>query len=582
MKLFAQSLRNRVHVLSIRKKLTLSVWVIAILPMLVIFLVISIAFFWSNLQSARDQAQLIANKAMTEMDAWIVQTGERNRMLATDLNIQNSISEYQSMDYKSKLGIRDFVRNRLINSYTSDMGVQNVSLYFKDEKKTFSSDYTDWDLYGALHGEAWFQNLLDGTSAYYLNWGKSVSTGEQVLVLASAITSNVSGKVLGLAYTELSPRKIERIFESLAGSVGTVRWESPARLVVGMPEGRSAAPVYSKSRQLDLEVEYRPNSSAITAGFRTALVLLVLGLLGMTALLYAVCTAFSRWFSGRIIVLRNATTQLADGALGLTVEDTHCDELADLAHSFNRMSAQIKQLIEDNYLARIENQEARLMALQSQINPHFIYNTLESISMMALLRDNYEIVDMAQAFSRMMRYAMQSEPQVSLSEELENTRCYLSIQKIRFPDCVSVEFCIGPGCPEQRILRLSLQPLVENAFIHGFEKQPNDRRLRIGARLRGADLMLYVYNDGQEIPRDKLAQIRALLAQDSMDTSLECFALRNLSRRLKLTYGSDARLCLRSGKGRGTLAVIHIPLKTTQQSGTALPERSSYETDSAL
>ena len=107
MKLFAQSLRNRVHALSIRKKLTLSVWVIAILPMLVIFLVISIAFYWSNLQSAQDQAQLVASKAMAEMDAWIAQAGERNRMLATDLNIQNSISEYQNTPSPSRLTVAE-------------------------------------------------------------------------------------------------------------------------------------------------------------------------------------------------------------------------------------------------------------------------------------------------------------------------------------------------------------------------------------------------------------------------------------------------------------------------------------------
>ena len=106
----------------------------------------------------------------------------------------------------------------------------------------------------------------------------------------------------------------------------------------------------------------------------------------------------------------------------------------------------MKQLIENEYLVKIESQQATLRALQSQINPHFVYNTLESISMMALVKDHYEIVDMTQAFSLMMRYSMEPSPLVTVREELENVRNYVTIQKIRFPDRFQMEYQVEEAC----------------------------------------------------------------------------------------------------------------------------------------
>ena len=198
--------------MSIRKKLTLSAWIIAIVPMVLMFLAISIYFYRSNVQSAQEQAQLALDKSVGELDTWISQASERNVSIATDLNIQNAIGNYANADYKEKLEIRDFIRNRLLNSYTSDMCVKNISVYLRENKKTFSSDYTDWDLYQALGQEIWFNNLLEKTDTYWLGWGKSVSTNTPVLQLASAISSNITGEVLGISYTELDPKKINLIF----------------------------------------------------------------------------------------------------------------------------------------------------------------------------------------------------------------------------------------------------------------------------------------------------------------------------------------------------------------------------------
>ena len=228
-------------------------------------------------------------------------------------------------------------------------------------------------------------------------------------------------------------------------------------------------------------------------------------------LIYLIDKLLADWFSRRIITLRDATREIAKGNLDVVVCDDHPDEIGELVQSLNTMVKDMKRLIESEYLVKIESQQATLRALQSQINPHFIYNTLESISMLALIRDHYEIVDMAQAFSLMMRYSMEPSTLVAVREEVENVRNFVTIQKIRFPDRFLVEYAIDEECMAEKIPRLTMQPLVENALYHGIKNKRGGGCIVLRGYEDRNGLVFEVEDDGIGMDEAELAAVRAKL-----------------------------------------------------------------------
>lgn len=296
-------------------------------------------------------------------------------------------------------------------------------------------------------------------------------------------------------------------------------------------------------------------------GYTAAFIYFMAGMAVLIILIYLMDKMLADWVAGRIIRLGEATRRIAAGDLEVEVKDGLKDEIGELARSFNTMARDMKQLIENEYLVKIESQQATLRALQSQINPHFVYNTLESISMMALVKDHYEIVDMTQAFSLMMRYSMEPSPLVTVREELENVRNYVTIQKIRFPDRFQMEYQVEEACLEEKLPRLTIQPLVENAFRHGFEDTPNHKQILVSICRRRGFLELRIFNDGATVSHERLARVRFLLDPDCQENTMDCYALRNLSRRLRLLFGEKSRVTLRSGAGTGTIVSLRIPLE---------------------
>ena len=168
--------------------------------------------------------------------------------------------------------------------------------------------------------------------------------------------------------------------------------------------------------------------------------------------------------------------------------------------------------------------------------------------MLALIRDHYEIVDMAQAFSP--DDAVFHGAVHSCGGQRRGRECaeFCDHTENPFPDRFLVEYAIDEECMAEKIPRLTMQPLVENAFKHGFEDTPEHKRLLVSVLKRRGFLVIRIFNDGMAVPAERIARIRELLMPDNQEETLDCFALRNLSRRLKLLFGENSRVTPRSGK----------------------------------
>ena len=240
-----------------------------------------------------------------------------------------------------------------------------------------------------------------------------------------------------------------------------------------------------------------------------------------------------------------------------------------------RQLSELEEKLQDEYSVRMVDKQAKLSALQSQINPHFLYNTLECIRSEALLYDCDSIARMAKALASFFRYSIsKKENIVTLREEFNNIENYFLIQSYRFDDKFSFEILAAPEDREAYsclIPKLSLQPIVENAIFHGLETKPDKGKVTIRVEMTEKNVIIIVSYDGVGIGREELERMRDSLKNSRKETDQEGkspgergngIALTNVSQRIKLIFGEDYGLNLYSTKGIGTDVEIILPIMT--------------------
>lgn len=244
-----------------------------------------------------------------------------------------------------------------------------------------------------------------------------------------------------------------------------------------------------------------------------------------------------------------------DGDLSVQADTNINNEIGHLGGSFNTMIANIKTLM-DNALADEEaKRKSEINALQAQINPHFLYNTLDSIIWMSASGKNEEVTEMTAALAKLFRTSIsQGENFVPLRNEMENIQSYLTIQKMRYGDKLSYELAVDERFMNAPVPKLILQPIVENALYHGIKLSPTPGTIRIGARQEGDVLILTVSDDGVGMSAEQLAHIF-----DADKDSPRGIGILNVHNRIQLCFGSAYGLHYFSEADSGTRVEIHLP-----------------------
>jgi two-component system sensor histidine kinase YesM len=242
--------------------------------------------------------------------------------------------------------------------------------------------------------------------------------------------------------------------------------------------------------------------------------------------------------------------------------------------SFAVSLALILQIINEVYIQQLQKerlfshqQEMQLKILSNQINPHFLYNTLETIRMMALEKKEKKIATTIKMLSQLLRQSLSAnEKTVPLEKEIELVQNYLAIQKLRFGDRVDYSIDMKPNLGGCTILPLLIQPLVENSFIHGLETKPGGGHIRIAVETQGKTLCIDVSDNGIGMEPQRLEKLRSDLAvsEGSIDGHI---GLVNVNRRIKLHYGDDFGLTVSESAGNGFTARLAVPLGGTTGGG---------------
>ena len=249
--------------------------------------------------------------------------------------------------------------------------------------------------------------------------------------------------------------------------------------------------------------------------------------------------------------------KVEQGNLGARLQDKHKDELGQIANSFNRMLEELSRHIEREYKAEIRQKHAELAALQARINPHFLHNTLEVIRMRAISRGVHDVGEMIYALAMLFRSFVRPDPQLTLTDELENCRLYLELFRIRYQDHFTYEIDYDPRLGELPVTRMLIQPVIENYIVHGIRIGQRDNKLCIKATERKGILTIQVWDNGVGIAKERLEQIQDRLEQTE-DTG-QSFGLRSVHERIRLLYGNAYGIRMESLPEEGTTVWIQFP-----------------------
>lgn len=233
------------------------------------------------------------------------------------------------------------------------------------------------------------------------------------------------------------------------------------------------------------------------------------------------------------------------------------NEIGHLRRNFNMMTEEIRKLMEQRDQEQQTKRKSELKALQAQINPHFLYNTLDSIIWMAEWGKNQEVVLMTSSLAKLLRRSISNEQEaVTVAEEVEYTETYLTIQKMRYKDKLEYEILVDPEILQKSVIKLVLQPLVENAIYHGIKYKEGKGLIRIRGFRQNERMILQVQDDGKGMEPETLAHI---FEKHTRDTRSNGVGLNNVNERIQLYYGDDYGISFRSSPGEGTEATITLP-----------------------
>lgn len=275
---------------------------------------------------------------------------------------------------------------------------------------------------------------------------------------------------------------------------------------------------------------------------------------------------YTRKFSSRVEGLVEKFEIAETGDLAIRPPIGGTDEIAQLDEKFSHMLRQLDQLIQKEYVQELEKKEAQFRNLQLQINPHFLYNTLETISSMAAVKYVFPICDMCQRLGEIFRYSIGKNygDYVTVEDELHHTQNYVSIQKMRYNQ-FEVFYNIEIDTKKQRMLRFILQPIVENAIMHGLNEMTTSGTLEISIYNEEDCMIIQVADDGVGMPREKVEELNCYInSSENRKDGRKSIGVRNVNQRIKLSCGEMYGLTVESEPYRGSTVILKLPLIDTE------------------
>lgn len=353
-----------------------------------------------------------------------------------------------------------------------------------------------------------------------------------------------------------NPKYVGKTLEEIFGEKDTIL-KSKGSFTIRMESGDIDV-LYSQVDQFGWGLVNCVKSMNLQAGTQRFNLGIMLGLLAIVLFVVSIILArmFSRAFLRPLLLVAKSMEDLEAENYNLVIPEQGNDEITVLAHSFNQMSRHIYRLLNDVYLLQIKEKEAQIRALQAYINPHFLYNTLDTICWMSRMEGAPETGRLVEALSGLLRMSINADMAIiEVEKEIQYTRHYLMIQECRYADSIEFVFEIEAGLENYRTVNFILQPLIENAIIHGLEPKEEYGHIYICIYREGEELIYSVKNDGVYVEAQELNQLIS-----NYESGQRGLAIAGVNKRIKLNWGEQWGLYFENTKDGQLVAVVSQPL----------------------
>ena len=488
-------------------------------------------------------------------------------------------------------------RQRLVEQFRTILksrnDIRNIGLIQKDGNRLFNNGGQQKNAYLDLDTQAWYKNAITSNrSVLTSSHVQHVIRGERpwVITVSRGVRNFTgSGNREGVVFIDLNYSAISELCDQNSiGSKGYVFLLDQDGNVVYHPQQQQLynelqtenidlvmntdketlmdgsgdnARIYtiSRSEKTGWTVVGCTNVAELLKDSKKARSIYVL----VAAILVVVALVLSNFIARNITrplqQLRDSMARVQEGDFGAAeVEVTSRNEVGSLTRSFNVMTSRIQELMKQNIYEQQQKRKSELKALQSQINPHFLYNTLDSIIWMAEGKKNEEVVVMTASLARLLRQSISNEEeQVPIGQEVEYARSYLTIQKMRYKDKLEFQIQVDAQIMRVPIIKLALQPLIENAIYHGLKYKEGKGLLIVRGYREGENAVLQIKDNGAGMDEQTLSHI---FEKHKVNYRSNGVGVYNVQKRLQLYYGMDYGITYSSKQGEGTTASIVIPM----------------------
>ena len=384
---------------------------------------------------------------------------------------------------------------------------------------------------------------------------------------AIPVSDPVSDQALGVIYVSVSSDVFYKAIDNTRGNIPiAVSITSPFETDMfhqGEKSGREEWLQDETAHGYQVQVAV-PRAYVLSGSISSSVFILALSLLFIVILYVTLKKTFSKYQS-QVVDLVETIHDIAQGEQGKRIDLTKKDqELLLIAETTNDMLDRLERNIHDIYQLELSQKDANMRALQAQINPHFMYNTLEFLRMYAVMENQNELADIIYEFSSLLRNNISDERETTLKQEVEFCRKYSYLCMVRYPKSIAYGFKIDPGLEEMRIPKFTLQPLVENYFAHGVDHRRTDNVISIKALKKDGYVEILLTDNGRGMPADKLAEIQDKLAQRTFEHMVDYSEKRqsigivNVHERFVLYFGDRYDISVESVEKEGVRYRITI------------------------
>lgn len=576
---------------SIQSTMLVSFSVLMVLAMLV-FMVIAMRYTSGTIyENSINYMSQIIQQVNYDIDTYIEYMENISSVIAKSSDVPRYLFDQNQTEAEMEAE-----KERILTQFQTIMesrdDIYNVAAVAKNGRYIINRGEDELTGYVDIESLDWYQAAMESKSGIAVSsshvQNAIQSSYKWVITLSRALVNNQTGEREGLFFVDLNYSAIsdlcnnnsieEKGYIFVLDAEGNIVYHPKQQLMYGGLKtenidaimecredsliidegGDSKLYTMSKSKKTGWTVvgaaytsELLKNNEQAQMWYLLVASILLLAVIGISSII-------SREITKPIRSLRDSMRKVQNGQFDTHVEVITENEIGSLGRSFNLMTSEIQALMEQNVYEQKQKRKSELKALQAQINPHFLYNTLDSIIWMSEAGENDEVVEMTSALARLLRQSISNDQEeVELEKEIEYVKNYLTIQKMRYKDKLEFFIYVDPRVAHVPIIKLVLQPLVENAIYHGIKYKETKGNLKIYARPVDGRVEIVVADDGIGMDEDVMEHI---FDEHRKEQKRNGVGVPNVQKRLKLQYGSEYGIRYESVKGAGTKAVITIPV----------------------